>query len=371
MAEKDYYKTLGLGRGASEAQIKKAYRHLARKHHPDVNPGDKASEERFKGIQEAYQVLGDAEKKKVYDQFGYYNENIKGQGEQGFPGFQGFDFGVGGRQGNFRDIFSDLFGGRRSRPNSSRPRRGADLEAPISIAFLDALKGAERRINVNRQVPCGRCKGSGSLSGKSAKSCPACGGSGQAEQSRGTMRFRTVCSDCGGSGQVRRGDCPECSGQGSNRKVDSLLVRIPAGVETGSRVRVARKGNAGRDGGSPGDLFLVIKVEPHPFFKRNGNDIICEVPLTVTEAALGAKIEVPTIDGKTVLKIPPGTQSGRKLRMRGRGVTPMRGGQRGDQLVEMKIVMQPIRDERSKEILRELERLNPQDPREGLLGSGD
>lgn len=372
MAEQDYYQVLGVGRSASESEIKKAYRRLARKYHPDVNPGDKAAEERFKSIQSAYQVLSDPEKRKIYDRFGTYREGMKdhpGTNFGGGVGFEGFDFGGfggGGRQGSFRDIFSDLFSGGRSRSQPASPERGADLEYRISISFQEAVKGTQKRISLTRQAPCSRCKGSGSISGQTTTTCPRCGGSGKMQQSHGVMNFTTQCPDCGGSGKKRVGDCPACGGEGAAARTETIKVSIPPGVDSGSRVRVPGKGNAGRFGGPSGDLFLIVRVEPHPYFGRSGDNITCQVPVTVTEAALGARIEVPTLDGKTMLKIPPGTKSGQKMRMRSRGVLSRKNGQRGDQLVEVKIVLPPIRDERSKEILREFAKLNPQDPRKDL-----
>ena len=370
MAEQDYYRVLGVGRSASESEIKKSYRRLARKYHPDVNPGDKAAEERFKAIQSAHQVLSDTEKRKIYDRFGTYREGMKDQPGTGFGGgvgFEGFDFGgfSEGRQGSFRDIFSDLFrGGSRSRAAS--PERGADLEYRISIPFLEAVKGTQKRISLTRQAPCTRCKGSGAVSGQTTAACTRCGGSGKMQQTHGAMSFTTHCSDCGGSGKKRVGDCPACGGQGAASRTETIQVNIPAGVDSDSRVRVPGKGNAGRFGGASGDLYLNVRIQPHPFFERKGNHITCQISVTVTEAALGTRIEVPTIDGKTMLKIPPGTQSGQKMRMRSRGVLSRKNGQRGDQLVEVKIVLPPIRDERSKEILREFAKLNPQDPRKKL-----
>jgi molecular chaperone DnaJ len=379
MAGRDYYEVLGVKRNASEGDIKKAYRRLARKHHPDVNPGDKKAEERFKQVQEAYNVLSDAEKRKIYDRYGFYREGQAGpEGPEpgagyGGGGFSGFDFdsanrgaaGAGGR--SFSDIFSDLFGGRRGRGESEAVRtQGNDLEYHITIPFLDAVRGTEARINVTRRDSCPRCKGSGSISGAKTQTCPSCGGRGQISQAHGTMRFATPCPQCQGSGKIRIGDCPGCGGNGTVQKVENLTVRIPAGVNHGSRVRIPAKGDAGDFGGPPGDLYLVIHIQAHHFFEREGNDIVCRVPLTVTEAALGAKVEVPTVEGKAVLKIPAGTQSGQKFRLRNRGAPSVKGGVHGDQIVEVRIVLPTIRDERSKEILREFARLNPEDPRAEL-----
>lgn len=374
MAAREYYEVLGVKRTASAGEIKKAYRRLARKFHPDVNPGDKRAEERFKEVQEAYEVLSDAEKRKTYDRYGFYREGQPGPEPGGQPGggFPGFDFDFSNTEEasgsrSFGDIFSELFGGRRSRAESRpTPEHGRDLEYHITVPFIQAIKGTEAKISVTHREGCPRCGGSGSISGSRTQTCPTCGGKGQVQQSHGPMRFQTTCPQCRGTGQIRVGDCPVCGGTGTVQKVEALTVRIPAGVNNGSRVRVPGKGDAGESGGPPGDLYLVIHVQAHHFFEREGNDIVCRVPLTVTEAALGAKIEVPTIDGKTLMKIPAGTQSGQKFRLRGRGAPSLKGGIHGDQIVEVRVVLPKIRDERSKEILREFARLNPEDPRTEL-----
>ncbi len=330
----NYYKVLEAKRNSSQSEIKKAYRRLARKHHPDVNPGDKSAEERFKQIQEAYRVLSDPDKRKIYDRYGDYRPGQEATGEEGFGDFwsSGFDSrnGGGGRwQGAVRDVFTGFFEGGRPRTSAHYPTRGRDLEFYIELPFLDAVRGTQTRINASRRDVCFKCKGSG-------------------------------------------GNCSQCSGGGLIQKFESLRVRIPAGMKTGSRVRVPGKGDAAEFGGPAGDLFLVVRVQPHPLFSRQGNNIVCRVPVTFEEAALGAEIEVPTVTGRARLKIPPGTQSGQKLRLRGRGAPSAGGRGRGDQLVEVKVVLPEISDERSKELLRELSRLNPQNPREniGLAGSG-
>jgi molecular chaperone DnaJ len=377
-AARDYYETLGVKRNASESEIKKAYRRLARKYHPDVNPGDKQAEEKFKQIQAAYDVLSDAEKRKVYDRFGFYREGQPGPDPSAQPGgpsgFSDIDFdfsgggaGAGGGR-SFTDIFSDLLGGRwgRAASEAAAPEGGRDLEYHITIPFLDAINGTEAKISLGRREVCQRCGGSGSVSGARTRTCPTCGGRGQVQRTHGAMRFSSSCPQCGGSGRVKVGDCPVCGGAGTVQKAESLNVRIPAGVNDGSRVRVSAKGDAGERGGPPGDLYLVVHVRPHHLFEREGANIVCKVPLTVTEAALGAKIEVPTIDGKALLKIPAGTQSGQKFRLRGRGAPSLKGGPRGDEIVEVHVVLPQVRDERSKEILREFARLNPQDPRADL-----
>jgi len=368
MEQTNYYATLGIKKSETKSGLRKAYRKLARKYHPDLNPGDKSAEERFKQIQEAYKVLSDPKKRKIYDRYGHYRDGQGTAGSQEFQdsgGFAGFNFGHsrgGGWQTGFRDIFSDLFGGRKSR-TAARATRGQDLEVQVSVPLMGAIEGMQVRINAARRVVCTRCKGTGTTSSTKQRSCPRCGGSGQSRQLHGAMQFSTPCPQCQGQGKVSVGGCSACGGEGLGQKVEILKVRIPPGVKSGSRVRVSGKGDAGQFSGPPGDLFLVVDVQPHPFFRREGNDILCTVPVTITEAALGSEIEVPTIAGKARLKIPSGTQNGQKFRLRGRGAPSMKSGGPGDQLVEVKLVLPQIQDERSKKILREFAKLNPQDPR--------
>jgi len=372
MAKEDYYAILGVPRDAKDKDIKKAYRRLARKNHPDVNPGDKGAEERFKRIQEAYDVLSDSKKRALYDQYGFYSENLKEQAAAGSAGFGGAraydydfseaDFGAG--ESSFRDIFADLFGGGKA-GRTPGPERGEDLEHHLNISFMESIQGLATRLTVNRQDTCGVCQGSGLDRSRGSQTCPVCHGSGQEVKARGVMRFSNPCRTCGGSGRVG-GRCATCGGSGRLPAQETVTVRIPPGVDNGYRMRVPRKGNGGRLGGPQGDLYLIISVRPHNFFRREGNDIVCTVPITVTEAALGTKIEVPTIEGKTLLRIPSGTQSGQKFRLRGKGAPSLRGEIRGNQIVEVRVVVPKVADERSKEILRELARLNPENPRASL-----
>jgi len=360
MARDDYYKVLGISRNAKPEEIKKAYRRLARKYHPDVNPGDKAAEEKFKQISEAFDVLSDPKKREIYDRYGAYSDSFSESSTQSGFGFGGFDFSnLGG--GTFRDIFSELFGGARTSGTRPQPRRGSDIEYPLSLTFTEAVKGLTSNITVNRSEPCPRCNGNGDLGG-SLTVCATCKGSGQTVSTGGRLQFTVSCPDCGGSGK-RRAPCERCRGRGSVPITETIKVRIPAGVDTGSRVRVAGKGEAGVMGGPPGDLYIVTNVAPHPYFTRKGDNIHCTIPITVPEAALGAKIEVPTIDGKAVLRIPPGTQSGQKFRMRERGVPSLRGNARGDQYVEVKITLPKIIGEDTKELLRKFAQLNKENPR--------
>lgn len=384
--QQDYYETLGVPRTSAADDIRKAYRRLARKYHPDLNPGDKASEERFKQVQEAYDVLSDQKKRQMYDQVGFYSENgYPGagapHGQQGpGMGFGGFDFSEvfggaaggsqpgGGRKqagrGGFSDIFSQFFKGGAEEAQSPTPEKGADLEYSLNIDFWEAIHGTTARFNVNRQEVCQTCRGNGQAS-TGAVNCPQCNGTGTVSQMAGAMRFNLSCPRCNGKGKLVNA-CPTCHGDGRVLTPESIEVRIPAGARDGSRLRVPGKGNAGTMGAPSGDLYITTRVESHPFFRRDGDHIEIQVPVAVWEAGLGAKIEVPTIDGKTLLKIPQGTQNGQKFRMRDRGVTNSRTGQKGDQIVEVLIQAPKVQDERTKELLRELSSLHPEDPRAEL-----
>ena len=401
--KKDYYEILGIKKSASADDIRKAFRKLARKYHPDVNPGDKSAEEKFKAISEANDVLSDPKKRKIYDQVGFYSDNIdpataeayaragqSGGGFQGgFPGagqgpqgnvpfdFGGFDFsdfvntaGRGSQHsssgtGSFRDIFSGIFGGGRGATAAEEgPEPGTDLEYQISVPFWTAIRGGVMRLNITRQDVCSQCRGQGAI--ESPGKCPECGGSGQITQTGGRMKFNVQCPRCHGTGK-NLSTCPTCHGEGTVSKTEPLEVRIKAGTRDGQRIRLPGKGNAGAHGGAPGDMYAIIRIEAHPIFSRDGDDIYLTVPVNATEAALGAKIEVPTIDGRALLKIPPGTQSGQKLRLREKGVpSATREGVRGDEIVEITIHVPMPRDERTKELLRELAKLNPEDPRAEL-----
>src|SRR6185503_3224601 len=370
-AKKDYYETLGVKKSASADDIRKAFRKLARKYHPDVNPGDKAAEERFKAISEANDVLSDPKKRKIYDQLGFYSDNIDpaaaeayarggptgAGGFGGFPGgqqpgggagaggfdFSGFDFGDmfegarGGRAsaggGGFRDIFGSIFGGGRGGSavqQGSEP--GSDLEYQVNVPFWTAIRGGVMRLNITRQDVCANCHGNGVIEQPGV--CPQCKGKGTIEQSANRMKFNVTCPRCHGTGK-NVSTCPVCHGEGVVNRTEPLEVRIKAGTRDGQRIRIAGKGNAGTHGGPPGDLYVIIRMESHPVFRRDGDDIHVVVPVTATEAALGAKIEVPTIDGRALLKVPPGTQSGQKLRLREKGVpSATKEGARGDEIVE-------------------------------------
>ena len=402
--KKDYYELLGVKKNASGDEIRKAFRKLARKYHPDVNPGDKSAEEKFKAISEANDVLSDPKKRKIYDQLGFYSDNIDpaaaeayarggatgAGGVGGFPpgggtaggqgvpfDFSGFDFGdlfEGGRgrttagtgSGGFREVFSDIFrgGGRGPGAAPEGPESGADLEYQVNVPFWTAIRGGVMRLNITRQDTCSNCRGHGMIEQPGV--CPECKGRGTIETA-GRMKFKVTCPRCHGTGK-NASLCPVCHGEGVVNRTEPLEVRIKAGTRGGQRIRIAGKGNAGSHGGPPGDLYVIIRAGDHPVFHREGDDIHVTVPVTATEAALGAKIEVPTIDGRALLKVPPGTQSGQKLRLREKGVpSATKEGLRGDEIVEVKVTVPMPRDEKTKELLRELAKLNPEDPRAELF----
>src|ERR1700720_1625926 len=382
--KQDYYELLGVPRKASAKELRAAYRKLARKYHPDLNPGDKSAEEKFKQIQEAYDTLSDTKKRQMYDQFGF---NVPGPG--GAPGasygggvspedihfdFGGFDFGGGGGPGSgsagggagFRDLFSQFFRGASAAQTTDERQPGDDLEYQIDITFAEAMRGTVKKLSFTRLDVCNVCHGSGVEPGE-AKVCPTCGGTGHVTQTSGKMRFQVNCSRCGGSGRLHT-ICKNCGGEGRVPRMETIDVRIPPGAHTGSRVRVAGYGNAGTSGGPPGDLYIITRVQPHPFFDRRGDDLYTAVPVTVTEASLGAKVEVPTIDGRAQVRIPPGTNSGKRLRLREKGAPSSRNpGKRGDQIIEVQVVVPKPEDERVRNLLKELGKIDPEDPRREIF----
>ena len=388
--QKDYYELLGVARGASEDELRKSYRRLARKYHPDLNPGDKGAEEKFKDVQEAYDVLSDAKKRQMYDQYGFYSDTgmpHPGAGAPGgtgnpFPGgfdFRGFDFDEfarsgragsrsngdsGAGAGGFGDFLRDIFKGGGASAHEPEPERGSDLEYALNIDFWQSIRGTQVRLTINRQDVCATCHGSGTAGGTSAV-CPQCNGTGNVTQNAGAMKFNITCPRCGGSGRLKNA-CPTCFGDGRVTRHETVEVKIPAGAQTGSRLRVSGKGNAGTHGAPAGDLYITIRVDPHPFFERDGDDIKIKVPVSVTEAGLGAKIEVPTIDGRALLKIPQGAQNGQRFRMREKGVFNSRKNTRGDQLVEVVLKAPDVGNEKSRELLRELGEVDKSDPRAEL-----
>jgi molecular chaperone DnaJ len=383
VAKKDYYQILGVKKDASADEIKKSYRRLARKYHPDVNPNDKTAEDKFKEVQEAYDILSDEKKRKVFDKFGYYADNLDvnspfgagaSSGQGGFD-FSGFNWenvqtpGGSGSGGSFSDIFSDLFGGGKSsqtktqaEPPRAIPKKGADIEIPLALSFEESVNGYQTNITVNRSEQCSRCQGAGDTGG-AVIVCTTCRGTGQLQKIGGSLEFSKPCTDCSGTGR-RRTPCSQCNGKGTTPKSEQVKIKIPAGVDTGSRVRVSGKGYGGRLGAPAGDLFIITNVGKHKYFTRKGDNIYVTVPITVAEAALGAKIEVPTVEGKAQLKIPAGTQSGQKFRLSQRGVPSLRNANlRGDQFVEVQITLPRIISEETKEILRQFEKANPENPR--------
>jgi len=369
MAE-DFYKVLGVKKSATDSEIKKAYRRLARKHHPDFNPGDQEAETAFKKVSEAYEVLGDKEKRKNYDMFGTAQVPPQG-GPGGFNmndlgvDFQGFDFSGTG-SGGFSDIFSDFFNRSRSPKGQDGPQKGPDIQHTVSLTFFEAIKGLAMPFQVERSRMCRSCNGSGKVKTEAKTTCTKCDGSGKTKLRQGHMVFERVCSACNGRGLFDQKNCGDCGGQARLPVSETIRVQIPPGVQNGTRVRVPGKGEAGLNGGPDGDLYIITKVADHDFFERRGDNLFCNVPITFAEAALGAKIQVPTIEGSATIKIPQGTQNGQKFRIRGQGAPSLRGGQQGDQFVTVSIHVPRLRDECSKEILREFDLLNAENPRENL-----
>jgi len=379
-AEQDYYELLGVPRKATAKDIRTSFRKLARKYHPDLNPGDKSSEEKFKQLQEAYDVLSDSKKRQMYDQYGFYSDNMPAGGPGAGPGrdgeapdvnfdFGGYDFGGGsgtaGGGASFRDLFSQFFSGSRGSAGMEPEHEpGGDLEYQIEIDFWDAVRGAVKKLSITRLDTCETCHGTGAVG--SPQTCPTCHGTGTIQQQAGKMKFNVPCTRCGGTGKLRTA-CKTCGGEGRVRRAETIDVRIPAGVANGGRVRVPGKGNSGTMGAPAGDLYLRVVVKPHEFFERRGNDLYTKIPVTVSEATLGAKIEVPTIDGRSLVRIPPGTNSGKTLRLKEKGVPSARNGERGDQYVEIQVVVPPPTDERVRNLMKELESVAPGDPRKDLF----
>ena len=379
MAEKrDYYEVLGVEKGASEDEIKKAYRKLAKANHPDLHPGDKECEERFKEINEAYEVLSDPDKRAKYDQFGHaaFDPSAGGPGGAGFGGFGGFGdiFGdIFG--GGFGDIFGGGFGG--GQTQRSGPRRGENLRVRLNITFEEAAFGCEKEINVGRVEQCPDCKGTGCAPGTTPEVCPDCKGTGCVRTTQrtpfGMVQTSGACKKCGGRGKIIHQPCPRCGGRGAVRKNQTIKVKIPAGIDDGQTLNLHGKGNAGLDGGPAGDLLITVFVKPHPFFERDGNSVLMEMPVTFAQAALGAEIEVPTIDGRVKLTIPEGTQPGSVFRLRGKGIPYLQSkGGRGDQFVTITITVPKNMTAEQKERLHAYaESMNEavSEPRSGIFGN--
>lgn len=353
MAKQDYYELLGVSRDASDRDIKRAYRKLAMKYHPDRNPGDKEAEDKFKEISEAYEVLSDAQKKAAYDQFGH-------AGVDGQAG--GFGGGGGGFGGDFSDIFGDVFGdifggggGGGGRRRSS-VQRGADLRYNLDLTLEEAVRGCEKTLHVPTMVGCEVCGGSGAKKGTSAKTCPTCNGHGQVRMQQGFFSVQQTCPTCHGDGKIISDPCDSCHGQGRVEETKTLQVKIPAGVDTGDRIRLVGEGEAGTHGGPAGDLYVQVNVREHPIFQRDGKHLYCEAPISFVDAALGGELDVPTLDGRVKLKIPAETQTGKLFRLRGKGISPVRGGSTGDLLVRV-VVETPVKlNSKQKELLREFQK---------------
>jgi molecular chaperone DnaJ len=345
--KRDYYEVLEIHRNASETEIKKAFRKLAIQHHPDKNPEDHSAEERFKEVTEAYEVLSDPQKRAQYDQFGHAG--------LGGGGFSSGGFGAGSPFGDiFSDIFGDIFGGGRQR---GRGRRGDDLQYNMEITFEEAAFGVENKIDIPYAKRCDGCGGSGAKPGTEPKTCPTCRGAGQVRFQQGLFSMSRTCSHCNGEGRVVDNPCPACRGAGSVRDRKTLSVKIPPGVETGNRLKLVGEGGQGTKGGPNGDLYVLLSVRDHPIFTRDGNDVVCEIPISFTQAALGCEIEVPSLDGRLSLKIPEGTQSAKTFRMRGKGIPSLQGYGRGDQLVVIRVETPVNLTRKQKDLLEEFARI--------------
>ncbi len=368
---KDYYNTLGVKKGASTDEIKKSFRKLARKYHPDVNPNDKTAEQKFKEINEAYEILGDTKKKEQYDQFGsaaFEQQHAGGPSAEEFARtfrgtgadfFETFDIG---------SIFGDIFG--RRPPPERGPIRGEDITYAMDIDLEGALYGTTANIALRHEAPCSACRGTGSQLGTSPQTCPSCKGSGMTAAVKANIRFSQTCPQCSGRGKINLNPCRTCAGKGNVLKDETIAVKIPRGVDTGSKVRVAGKGEAGINGGPPGDLYIITRVRPHHFFERRGDNLYSDIPISFAEAALGAKIEVPTVDGVVALTIPTGTQNGQQFRLKGKGVPHLTGGGAGDHYVTVKISVPKHIDEKARQLIKDLGKISKENPRADITFKG-
>ena len=354
-ATKDLYSALGVSKGASAEEIKKAYRKLAREYHPDKNPGDASAEERFKEIQHAYDVLSDAEKRKQYDQFG------SADGRRGFdPGSGGFnyagDFNIGDL-GDLGDIFGGIFGRGRGARQESRAQRGADLEVAVNLSFEDSLQGIETKIPVEVEAACRECGGSGAKPGTSPKVCPECRGRGVTSESQGLFALSHPCPRCRGNGTVIEDPCPKCHGTGRERRTRHYSVKIPAGVKDGTRIRLKGKGEAGVAGGPPGDLFVVTRVADSPIYERRGADLVVDVPVSLADAVLGTEVDVPTPEGQVSMKVPAGSEHGKLLKIKGRGAPKLKGG-KGDVLARLRLEVPKKLNKKQRELYEQLRKVS-------------
>jgi molecular chaperone DnaJ len=360
----DFYVILGVERSATLRDIKRAYRRLARKFHPDINPGDRTAEAQFRRISEAYETLSHPERRRRYDTGA---ETAPAAAEGTIFGFEGFDFSVstsGASASTFGELFADVLFPRDRQETG--PERGTDLHQAVTMAFDDAMRGGQRTVTVTRYEHCRTCGGIGRLQVSESR-CGHCQGSGTVKSARGHMVFSRPCRHCGGSGRQQSTLCPTCAGSQLEMRTEPLTISVPAGLGDGARIRIPGKGNVGRNGGDSGDLYITVHVSPHPLFRREGDDLHLVVPIAVHEAALGARFEVPAIDGRARVRVPPGTQSGQRFRLRERGAPSPRDGRRGDLVVEVRVVLPRLLDERSKELLREFGRLNDEDVRAELM----
>jgi molecular chaperone DnaJ len=344
MNKRDYYEILGVSRNADDSEIKKAYRQLALQFHPDRNPGDGTAEEKFKEASEAYEVLRDPEKRDLYDRFGH--EGLRRTGFSGFSGFEDIFT-------SFGDIFEDFFGFGGGRRRAAGPRRGQDFRYDLTISFLDAALGKQVEIEIERLEICGTCKGTGAQPGTKKETCPACRGTGQVTHSQGFFTLRTTCSRCRGQGFFIPKPCSDCRGSGKVKKPKKIPLKIPAGVDSGSRLKVTGEGGEGERSGRRGDLYVILHVESHPFFERHDDDIVCQIPISFVQAALGEEIEVPTLNGAKKLTLPPGTQSGQVFTLRGQGVPHLNSFGRGDQHIQINVKVPTNMTNRQKELLKE------------------
>jgi molecular chaperone DnaJ len=364
MAKRDYYEVLGVQKNASKDEIKKAYRKLAIQYHPDKNPGNKQAEEKFKEATEAYEILGDDQKKNAYDQFGFAGvEGMSGQGDYSnvFHGFEDI-FGEGG----FSSIFENFFGGGFRRSSSGGVRQGANLRYDIEIPFKDAVFGTKVEIQYSHNESCTTCKGSGTADGSGKKTCPTCRGSGQVRHSQGFFSVATTCHSCHGEGYIIEKPCSDCGGSGTQKKRQKIMVTIPAGVENGKRVVIPKQGDAGPNGGPSGDLYVFIRIKPHEYFERQGTDLYCAVPISICQAALGADIHVTTLDNKTIkVKIPAGIQTGKMLRIRDEGIPS--GSQRGSLYIKLMVQIPERLSRRGRELLEELAKVEGQNDNPKLI----
>ena len=353
--KRDYYEVLGVQKGASEEEIKKAYKKMARKYHPDLNPGDKEAEEKFKEVNEAYEVLSDSEKKARYDQFGFAGVDPNfGAGGGGYGGGAGFDFGdLGDIFGSF---FGGGFGGGQTRRNPNAPQRGESIRMNLTISFEEAAFGCEKELTVDRYESCETCHGSGAAPGTSPETCPDCGGSGVVQTRRqtpmGVFASTAPCSRCGGRGKIIKEPCKDCRGSGVVRRQRKIQASVPAGIDNGQTISIRGQGHAGKNGGPAGDLLVTITVRPHELFRREGTSVLCEAPITFPQAVLGAELEIPTIDGKVKYDIPEGTQSGTTFRLKGKGIPALNGRGRGDQYVTVYIETPRNLNREQKEALK-------------------